>query len=344
MLSPLEEDRAQVKALAVQIADLERSISALRAEQKLAQAGSIPTTLATPTLWRAVSFSGKKVGEVEQILLWLSRSSGCPLSIAVDDTPCPMPDLFPVFAALVPHRARWGQVTFSVPSFYASKMEGPMPLLRHLHLSINQNVEQSSTITIGEAPMLRSVVLNYSAAAIVILPWTQLTSLTLIALFPHEFVPILQKTTNLVCCTLEVTSHDDGPPQPDIELPCLELLTLRVDLRENGCLPSFISPALCRLKIPERCLGHDPIESLTLFISKCGCKLHEMRITENTSVFRASYRQAFPSIPKLYIENPKIGEINEEEGATEERRDGGDAEGEKKSQLPEVEGDSDSDS
>ncbi|KAJ7659353.1 hypothetical protein DFH06DRAFT_1195559 [Mycena polygramma] len=388
MLFRLEEDRAQVKALAVQIADLERSLSALRAEKKLAEArldsykypvlilpneitseifthflptypvrpplfGPLSPTvltqiccrwraiaLATPTLWRAISFSGRKVGEVEQILLWLSRSGGCPLSIAIEDTPYPIPDVSPLLAALVPHCARWEQVEFHVPSVHASTLpEGPMPLLRHLHLSVTGPY---SMITISEMPMLRSVVLHYFGATNVILPWTQLTSLTLIEIFPSEWVPILQQTPNLVHCKLEVIENSPGL-QPDIQLLFLESLTLTVIDGLNGSLPCLIAPTLRRLETTEKFLGPSPIESLTSFISKCRCKLHEMRIIDHTLVLMKSYRQAFPSILKLSFGKLKDGEVEEEDEAMEEHEED-DEDDAQDCESSEVEGDSDSDS
>jgi hypothetical protein len=62
-------------------------------------------------------------------------------------------------------------------------------------------------------------------------------------------------------------------------------------------LKTFIVPALRRLKIPEDFI--DPIESLTEFISKSGCKLEEVHITGRRSLPQDSYRKAFPSIPKF---------------------------------------------
>jgi hypothetical protein len=77
-----------------------------------------------------------------------------------------------------------------------------------------------------------------------------------------------------------------------------------VDTGINGpvidFLETFIVPALRRLKIPEEFLGPSPIDSLTGFISKAGCKLEEVYISSDQRLLRQdSYRQAFPSIRKF---------------------------------------------
>jgi hypothetical protein len=152
-----------------------------------------------------------------------------------------------------------------------------------------------------EVPLLRTVVLNDGAALSIILPWAQLTSLTLFSVYPREYVPVLQKTLNLVHCELEVCiDEDDDQPGPDITLPYLESLAmLNLGNPVTGFLKAFIVPALRSLKIPEEFLGPSPIDSLTGFISKSGCKLEEVQFTGPRSLPKQSYRKVFPSIPKF---------------------------------------------
>jgi hypothetical protein len=68
-------------------------------------------------------------------------------------------------------------------------------------------------------------------------------------------------------------------------------------------LETFIVPALRRLEIPEAFLGPSPIDSLTGFISKSGCKLDELCITDWGSLSQDSYRQAFPSICRFFFDD-----------------------------------------
>jgi hypothetical protein len=69
----------------------------------------------------------------------------------------------------------------------------------------------------------------------------------------------------------------------------------------SAYIGSFMFPALRCLEIPERLLGSDPIRWLTSFISKSGCKLQEMHVTDTRFIPEDSYRKAFPSIPKLSV-------------------------------------------
>jgi hypothetical protein len=167
---------------------------------------------------------------------------------------------------------------------------------------------ENDVLAFHEVPLLRTVVLHNNATVLnVILPWAQLTSLSLTSVYLRKCVPVLQKTSNLICCRLEVFfDGDNDQPQPDIMLPYLE--SLRIG--QYGASPAtdfletFIVPALRSLKIPEEFLGPSPIDSLTGFISKSGCKLEEVHIgSDLRSLRQDSYRQAFPSIRKFSFDS-----------------------------------------
>ncbi|KAJ7817830.1 hypothetical protein B0H13DRAFT_2683031 [Mycena leptocephala] len=259
--------------------------------------------LGTPALWRAIgSYSSNVIlyeRKIQIFDIWLNRSRFCPLYLRIED----LTGLDEMLAAVVPHRARWEYLELYFPSSDLRIIDGPMPLLRYLELFLNFPVE---AIAFREVPLLRTAVLNNDAALSVVLPWAQLTSLTLLRVYPCECVPVLQKTPNLVRCELEVWfDSDNDQPGPDITLPCLESLTLveTADGEVTGFLETFIVPALRRLEIPNRFLGRSPIDSLTGFISKSGCKLEEVHITGTRSLPKRSYRMAFPSIHKFSFDD-----------------------------------------
>ncbi|KAJ7866328.1 hypothetical protein B0H13DRAFT_1898144 [Mycena leptocephala] len=88
-------------------------------------------------------------------------------------------------------------------------------------------------------------------------------------------------------------------------LPWAQLTSLKT-LALNGpgrlvtdLLGTFIVPALRSLKTREEILGASPIELLTGFISKSGCKLDKVHIAGARLLPPDSYRQAFPSIRKF---------------------------------------------
>jgi hypothetical protein len=192
-----------------------------------------------------------------------------------------------------------------------------MPLLRHLDYALEEELASLVVFVLHEVPLLRMATLNDLAAANVVLPWAQLTSLVLHKVYPHECVPVLQRTPNLVHCELELYHGFPHHQLADITFPCLEYLTLKDPGGESvrGYLETLIVPTLRNLAVAESFLQPSPIESLTSFISKSGCKLQQVRITDDRTVAKNSYRRAFPLIPEFAFDGPyyNIETLNEEE-------------------------------
>ncbi|KAJ7623935.1 hypothetical protein DFH06DRAFT_1481774 [Mycena polygramma] len=253
-------------------------------------------------LWRVISLDGSGFEwETRMVRLWLDRSRCCPLDIRLGKKLTRDHDARA--EAVASHRTRWeflkydlGFADLQVPIF-----DGPMPVLRHFELRVDDNLPDP--IVVDEAPLLRGVVLNLLNVSQAILPWTQLTSLTLLRVFPSGCVPILVQTLNLVHCRLSVCFEDrNAESRPDITLPSLESLALRnytSAFPMTDFLPSFIVPALRSLDIPEDCLQRNPIDSLTAFVSRSECRLEKLHVIGVTSVPESSYGQAFPSLRKL---------------------------------------------
>ncbi|KAJ7629781.1 hypothetical protein DFH06DRAFT_1480326 [Mycena polygramma] len=275
--------------------------------------------LGTPRLWSVINLngddpypltaedSGTHIGAVQAqrrshtFKLWLQRSNSCPLSI--DFGIRSRAD----FGAALPHHARFEHLKIKIFSEDFRMFDSPMPLLQHLDLSIDDGKPMNasrSRVIIRDVPLLRTVILNDFASRVV-LPWAQLTSLTLI--FPLDFVPILVEATSLVHCTLlfHINRGDNGGPRPDIPLPCLESLDLHVIQHDGPAadfLSTFIVPALRSLRITERFLAPSPLDSLSAFISRSNCKLEELCLTSRRLLPKKAYRHAFPSLRKLCFE------------------------------------------
>jgi hypothetical protein len=265
--------------------------------------------LGTPALWSVLSYDDDIPSDLRAHVfnMWLNRSRSCPLSLQFG---LGVVNMTSVLAIIVPHRARWERLEFWFLSpSHLHIFDGPMPLLRYLELYLDPPAVGTTSV-VFKAPLLRTVTLNANAASKIILPWTQLTSLALLYVSPHECVPILQQTSNLVRCKLrfffDPNSNHIGP---DIMLPCLESLTLsHVDHESvTDFLETLIVPALRSLKISEQLLDADPIESLAVFISKSGCKLEELLIAGNGSMPLSSYCNAFPSIRNISFEERSFG-------------------------------------
>ncbi|KAJ6589360.1 hypothetical protein B0H19DRAFT_1103680 [Mycena capillaripes] len=266
--------------------------------------------LATPMLWRGIMLSSVDYNAALDSLqghicaMWLSRSGCCPLSIQMDGNDVDEVVAISVLPAILSHCARWEYLKLCLSPSDLRAIEGPMPLLRHLSLVLQDYFGNKPASF--DVPLLRTVVLNDQAALGVILPWAQLTSLTLKHVYPHECVPILQQTSNLLHCELELFAFGgDGHPFPDIPFPRLESLVLKDPVYEAviGFLNTFIVPTLRRLEIPEYFLGPDPLDSLASFISKSGCKLQEVRITGDRELYKSTYRHKFPLIWNFCFED-----------------------------------------
>ncbi|KAJ6483098.1 hypothetical protein C8R45DRAFT_904414, partial [Mycena sanguinolenta] len=140
--------------------------------------------LATPALWRAIQLTTERsampIERVNQISeVWLGRSGSRPLSIDIDFAPLGT-FTSAAFTAILAHRARWEHLKFDGPTSALLAINGPMPRLRHLDLTLSIADVAGATndiVAFNTVPLLRTVVLR---AFVTTLPWEQLTSLTLL--------------------------------------------------------------------------------------------------------------------------------------------------------------------
>ncbi|KAF7334562.1 F-box domain-containing protein [Mycena venus] len=183
---------------------------------------------------------------------------------------------------ILPHRARWEHIKLVLPLSHLPDVKGPMPQLRELDLRL-PHLEEAETVHVSalrDVPRLSAATLDFTPPTN-FLPWSQLTSLTLVATEPYQCTPILTQTVNLVYCKLVI--YGDDASQPDIHLPFLECLVL-VHFGQDEDPPTqflnvFVLPALRRLQIPERFFRDVLFWSLSELVSKSGCKLREVCIT-----------------------------------------------------------------
>ncbi|KAJ7186485.1 hypothetical protein C8R46DRAFT_275950 [Mycena filopes] len=273
--------------------------------------------VATPSLWRAISVAesvsdADDAGRVEIMDMWLKRSNRRPLSLQFEKRDPSPPTLSTVFALAVSHSSRWEYVGLDVPPADLETILGPLPLLQQLDLALN--VPTAFPLPGLEMPLLRTVILdlNYDITleAGIMLPWAQLTSLTIHNATSRECISLLLETSNLVHCTLNVISDSISELQLGVTLPSLESLTLRTALFDSvstvSLLAVLIIPSLHTLRLPKKSLGLTPIPTLTAFISKSGCKLEELVITGTRTLTSQTsqadaYREAFHSIPKIFF-------------------------------------------
>ncbi|KAJ7467509.1 hypothetical protein FB451DRAFT_1137347 [Mycena latifolia] len=263
--------------------------------------------LATPALWRSLKLRAYDYNILES---WLSRSGHLPLSFDIDTSheEC--------LEQLARHAPRWEyvQFVFADPS-HLCIINNPMPLLRQLELRIGHYIGHympPQPVAFHQVPRLRSVILWDFSSPTHFLPWAQLTSLTLVCNSPTQCTAVLQHTVNLVHCQLAII--DDFTRQPDVNLECLQSLVLMKYSPLDGpvieYLETLIAPALRTLQVPENFLPPDPIDTLSTFISKSGCKLENVLITGGRLLSEEMCREAFPSIPKISIDRDAVSYLS----------------------------------
>ncbi|KAJ7778130.1 hypothetical protein B0H16DRAFT_1846056 [Mycena metata] len=107
--------------------------------------------LRTPRLWRAIPIFDPRVEQhLEWVCLWLQRSQPMPLSLHIWSPYRPLPNS--AITAIIPHRHRYASlVLYFAQASAVAALDGPMPLLEHLDLSIT---DKSSGVVFNEAPLL----------------------------------------------------------------------------------------------------------------------------------------------------------------------------------------------
>ncbi|KAJ6492726.1 hypothetical protein C8R47DRAFT_420557 [Mycena vitilis] len=285
--------------------------------------------LATPQLWKGIRLGDNalSVGWQREIVdTWLSRSSGCPISIFIRGH-------FEKPAALLDFRPRLEHLELRhVQANVYPILNDLLPELRSLDLALCPG--DNIAVRLHHAPLLRTACFD-GAAAIILqrtgFPLQRFTSLTLYELHPSECRAVLHCAPQLVYCNLEFWPGDDddlpgwrnrGRYAPDAYLRRLESLIL-TDVRQRRCtmhgrsvlagksykkreesdIRGFVCPSLRLLRIPEKSLGEDPVYALRSFISRSHCKrLREVHITGSRSVSSQSYRKRFDSTTKFTFE------------------------------------------
>ncbi|KAJ6483097.1 hypothetical protein C8R45DRAFT_904413 [Mycena sanguinolenta] len=265
--------------------------------------------LATPRLWRALPLTPRSPDyEDHPSEDWAPRSGSLPLSITMNANPDEfLPAMYP---AVFYRRARWEYLKITAYRSSFPITDGPLPALRHLEIHSKAG-SPGGIFKFDDLPQLRTVVLREFVDERAILPWNQLTSLTMDAAM-NQCASILRQTRNLVHCDVCLVSFgfDDADARSGlhIQLPFLESLAFKIcpDGLGQRFLDNLTLPALCSLETEERCLGLDPVGCLTPFIARSRCSLQILNIRGARMVSDDDYLLAFPTIPKIAFSQPYL--------------------------------------
>ncbi|KAJ7633252.1 hypothetical protein FB45DRAFT_832722 [Roridomyces roridus] len=185
--------------------------------------------LSTPALWSTMTLDieseDEKLHEHQLGLLhsWLQRSGHCPLSIALVgsySTRC-TPSITALAKTILAHASRFRDMDICVPLQDLEHFTVPMPLLRSVTVGPTQYPPANTHVPghlqrklFLHAPRLTDVVLsNLFNPFSITLPWSQITSLTA-TLFPCEAAEILQHTTILQICNINICNSVRGGNTP----------------------------------------------------------------------------------------------------------------------------------
>ncbi|KAJ7038891.1 hypothetical protein C8F04DRAFT_331292 [Mycena alexandri] len=284
MSSILEAERIRVAEWDAQIMDLERALSAARAQRALIQKRldsykypvlTLPTEMVSeifvhflPVYPECPPFDGilsptnlthicRKWREVALATprLWRAIRFCFPPQLDAFDLWLGRSGCCPISVGIGPYES------LTRPRFSSSRcarwehlrlespilIESAMPLLRHLKIEFGDDYS-FNPVLFRDVPLLQSVFLNHYAAISVTLPWAQLTSVVLDTMYPFECAPILQQTSNLTHCKL-MLAHLRRSGLPDITLPRLESLTV-IGCNNSAGTPSAIVGYLDTFIVP----------------------------------------------------------------------------------------------
>ncbi|KAJ7604208.1 hypothetical protein FB45DRAFT_1070672 [Roridomyces roridus] len=261
--------------------------------------------LATPQLWRAITFEAP--GEDRTAWTWLERSGSCPLSINVSYQRYTGSLVDTALAAILLHRKQWEYAVLTIQGQQVALLQGPMPLLCELTLHAPDSFTESSRRPSANAcdfPRLRTLSLSCFDDLGNWLPWSQLTSLTLMHTYSPTYLSTLRGAVNLVHLKLIYCVQDSHRQCPDVNLPRLEtLIMVDPDGDFHQGLSVFTLPSLRSLQVPATFLNSDRIETFASLVSRSGCT--ELRKVLITGEFRLRiskrvFRRRFPAITFVF--------------------------------------------
>jgi hypothetical protein len=110
--------------------------------------------LGTPRLWCTIELSDEIPWKQQKTLvdMWLSRSGCSPLSLNFDESAIHPDDVTDAFSVLFLHRERWQNSHLNLSRAHFPMIDGPLPLLCSLHLSLAHIGLVSPNVTFRDVP------------------------------------------------------------------------------------------------------------------------------------------------------------------------------------------------
>ncbi|KAJ7628882.1 hypothetical protein FB45DRAFT_919432 [Roridomyces roridus] len=236
----------------------------------------------TPELWSSVALSDSHSPDLLDV--WLSRSAQCPLNILLDDgdveRACKLVD------TCKPYADRWEDVQFNLPeeALLGFKDLSRVPLLKRMSVSRRGMYGFKEIFEMTEAPLLRVAVLDVGPGLEFMLPWQQMTSLTLAKSTPGYTLLILKECPGLLA--LDLSAVEAATVWGDEAVLWLECL-------QSFSFPSHFCVALDHLRLPQ--LTHMSIRETMPFRQGDADALRRFVVQSSPPLQRLSLHLKYPS-------------------------------------------------
>ncbi|KAJ7041604.1 hypothetical protein C8F04DRAFT_1079365 [Mycena alexandri] len=262
--------------------------------------------LSTPSLWRAVTLCVEKTDippQDGQLLLMtaasLARSGSCSLSVELISERPGWRGLDPFVDLITTYSNRLEHLKLRSSPSLLRLINGPLVSLRCLTLCTWKELYDDPHLQLS-APLLQKVAIqHYHTALRALIPWAQLTVLVIASIPSQQCGRVLALAVNLVYCEFTISRQtQESSASTPLTMHHLETLVLRVQWPKSypvlGLIDVLTLPALIRLNITEVLLEPSPTITLSQFISRSGCRLQKIHLTE-ASVLADDYHQAVPT-------------------------------------------------
>ncbi|KAJ7470978.1 hypothetical protein FB451DRAFT_1135233 [Mycena latifolia] len=220
--------------------------------------------ISTPSLWRAIRLDlDNRINRPTQLRLldtWLERSRTSPLSISLDYSVRDMYlAILPFIETVFRHAFHFEEMNVRLPFRYMAFLPiQNFPVLHTLTFRPSDVCPAGADpiLLFDQAPNLTNVTVNgYFDPFLLILPWSQITTINALCLFEEELIEILRLAVNLVRFSVNLFATDNRPPMPVVP-PHMHLqdLTFHVSplptAEEIHIFDELTLPALRSLEVP----------------------------------------------------------------------------------------------
>ncbi|CAK5284666.1 unnamed protein product [Mycena citricolor] len=261
--------------------------------------------LGTPVLWNDIFVSSDHPQPDALLERWVERTGPrIPLYLELNTTSRTMEPLLAVVGA---HATRWRCVALrmSIPCTFGlapSDGSGSWDSLEELEvLAGPRHAAVLSPVTgLFRAPRLRRVRVEVFPATQLVLPWTQITALTLLEQSLAQCLMIISQTRQLEALHVSLTNRHTRHRPISLVLPALRRLTI-----EDDAVPSILGymtlPQLTDLDVG----GH--VDGVIPLVMRSECTITHLRLSEMDLDSQAVYGclRALRAVTHLVVSSPE---------------------------------------